>query len=384
MNITRAPVLASLTGIRFIAAALVFNAHLGNVPGRPDVLATLSEAGRDGMTMFFILSGLILTWNYDEILGTRLTGHGLRVYFVARFARIYPLYLFTLAFIALSRVTFFPADLWYLLQDPKLWAQVFAVQTWSGDIAVAYGYNGPSWSVGVELFLYALFPLLIVPFRAIRSNPRALSIVAAACVAVSFALVIGSFLLGTADLPIDDSASAHRWLYRTPLTRIPDFVLGISLGYLMIATRGRDFVKPGRAIQAVGGVAAIAMMLIPPLVFSIWSLDATNMIPFGLLFLGLVWAPDTVLARFLASRLMVILGASSYAFYLWHQTIINLIVRTDVASTTTWVVTWVVAFLLTTVVAVGAHLLVERPARTWLRRKLAGQGPPSTELRPAV
>lgn len=373
---SRAPVLASLTGIRFIAAIFVFNAHANNLPGGPDVLEGVALAGHDWMTMFFILSGLILTWNYDDVLGTRLTAHGLRVYFVARFARIYPLYLMTLAVVALSTVQV-PADLVRLVQDPALWAQVFAVQTWSGDLTVAYGYNGPGWSVGVELFLYALFPLLIVPFRAIRTNPRALVVVAVVCVALTFAMVAAAFLLGTADLPREDPTSAHRWLYRTPLTRLPDFVLGMSLGFLLIHTRGRDLTRVGIRLQTVGAVTVLGLMFVPGLPFTIWTLDAANTIPFALLMLGLVWAPESVLARFLSSGPMMLLGESAYAFYLWHQAIVRF-VDSGGTSTTSWAVTWVIAFLVTTLVAVGSHLLVELPARTWLRRLLAGQGPPTT------
>jgi peptidoglycan/LPS O-acetylase OafA/YrhL len=118
-------------------------------------------------------------------------------------------------------------------------------------------------------------------------------------------------------------------------------------------------------------------MFIPGLPFTIWSLDAANTVPFALLMLGLVWAPQSVLARFLSSGPMVLLGESAYAFYLWHQTIVRL-VDNGVTTTTAWTVTWVIAFLITTLVAVGSHLLVELPARTWLRRRLAGQGPPST------
>ncbi len=373
---TRQPVLASLTGIRFIAAIFVFNAHANNLPGGPEFLDGVALAGHDWMTMFFILSGLILTWNYHEVLGSRLNGRGLRVYLVARFARIYPLYILTLAVVALLTMKV-PADLPALLSNPAWWAHVFAVQTWSGDLNVAYGFNGPGWSVGVELFLYALFPLLILPFRAIRSRPRALIIVAAVCVAITFAMVAVTYALGTADLPMHDPASAHRWLYRTPLTRLPDFVLGMSLGYLLLATRGRDLSRTGVLLQAIGGVAVIGLMLIPGLPFTIWSLDSANTIPFGLLMLGLVWAPDSRLARFLASGPLMLLGESAYAFYLWHQTIVQL-VSTGESTTTAWAITWVVAFLITTLVAVGSHLLVEQPARTWLRRHLAGQGPPST------
>jgi peptidoglycan/LPS O-acetylase OafA/YrhL len=285
-----------------------------------------------------------------------------------------------LGVVALSTVRI-PADLPQLLQNPSLWASVFAVQTWSGDLSVAYGFNGPGWSVGVEVFLYALFPLLLVPFRAIRSRPRALIVVAAACAALTFVFVAVAFLLGTDSLPITDPGSAHRWLYRTPLTRIPDFVLGISLGYLLIATRGRDLARTGRVLQAIGGVAVLGLMFVPGLPFTIWSLDAVNTIPFSLLMLGLVWAPSSALSRFLSSRPLVLLGDSSYAFYLWHQVIVRFVAGEGAfvaTSTTAWVVTWILAFLLTTIVAIGSHLAIELPARTFLRRRLAGQGPAAT------
>jgi len=372
----RPPVLSSLTGIRFIAAIFVFNAHANNLPGGPEVLDGVALAGHDWMTMFFILSGLILTWNYDEVLGKHLTPHGLRVYFVARFARIYPLYLLVLLVVAFSTVQI-PADAVRLVQDPAFWSQVFAVQTWSGDLSFAYGFNGPGWSVGVEFFLYALFPLLIVPFRAIRSNPRALVIVAAVCIAITFALVIAAFLLGTAELPREDPNSAHRWLYRTPFTRIPDFVLGMSLGFLLIHTRGRDFGRSGVRLQAVGAVLVIGLMFVPVLPFTIWSLDAANTIPFALLMLGLVWAPHSALARFLSTPMMVLLGDSAYAFYLWHQSVVRF-VDSGGTTTTTWAITWVIAFLLTTLVAVGSHLVIEMPVRGWLRTRLSGTAPPAS------
>ena len=70
-----AATLAPLTGIRFVAAILVFNAHLVPPAGAPAVVSGFALAGHDWMTMFFVLSGLILTWNYDRLLtenGARL------------------------------------------------------------------------------------------------------------------------------------------------------------------------------------------------------------------------------------------------------------------------------------------------------------------------
>ena len=317
MTVIQAPRLEALTGIRFIAAIAVFNAHVIVPDSAPAVVHAFSLAGHDWMTMFFILSGLILAWNYDELLGDRLTRPGLRTYFVARFARIYPLYLLALAIAIAPRIASL-AQLGELATFRDFWIHVFALQSWSGDLGVAYGYNGPGWSIGVEFFLYALFPLLLVAFRRVRQSPRALVIVAIASVVVATSLALALTLAGLAELPHTDPLSAHRWVYRTPLTRLPDFVLGISLGYLLKITSTRSLERMGRLAQAVGGVLVVGFMFIPALAESVWSLDSLDMVPFALLFLGLVWAPKTALARMLSTPLFVFLGETSFAFYLFH------------------------------------------------------------------
>lgn len=372
MNVIQAPRLDALTGIRFVAAIAVFNAHVIVPDSAPPVAHAFSLAGHDWMTMFFILSGLILTWNYDELLGDRLNRAGLRTYFVARFARIYPLYLLALAIAIAPRIVSL-AQAGALATLPDFWLHVFALQAWSGDLSVAYGYNGPGWSIGVEFFLYALFPLLLVAFRRVRQNPRALVIIAIAAVLVTTALTLVLTLAGLAELPRTDPMSAHRWVYRTPLTRLPDFVLGISLGYLLRLTASMSLERIGRLAQAVGGVLAIGFMLIPALAESVWSLDALDMVPFALLFLGLVWAPNTVLARLLSTRLLVFLGECSFAFYLFHATVISFVGQPQ-PGIVPWATTWVTAFALTTFVAAGAHVLFERPARVRLRKLLDPQG----------
>lgn len=353
-----APRLDALTGIRFVAAIAVFNAHVAAPVSAPAIVHTVSLAGHNWMTMFFVLSGLILAWNYDELLGDRLSAGGLRTYYVARLARIYPLYLLALLVVVLLR-----ADL------TGLPLHLLALQTWSGDLAVAYGFNGPGWSIGVELFLYALFPLLLVAFRRVRDNPRALLVIAVGAIAVAAAVTLALSLAGLAELPKTDAASAHRWIYRTPLTRLPDFVLGISLGYLLTATSGEQRATAGRALQVVGGAAVVALMLLAPVAESVWSLDVANMVPFALLMVGLVWSPQTLLARSLSTRPAVFLGEASFAFYLFHAVVVS-VVGQPTGGLVSWATTWLAAFALTLFAAAGAHILVERPARIAVRRLL--------------
>jgi len=375
-----APRLDALTGIRFVAAIAVFNAHVIPPADGPAILATVSLAGHDWMTMFFILSGLILVWNYDAVIGDRLTGPGLRTYYVARLARIYPLYLLALALAVIPSVTS-GADVAGLLTDPRFWQHVVALQTWSGDLSVAYGFNPPAWSIGVEFFLYALFPLLLVAIRPIRQSPRALVAVAAAAILVAVAITLVLVVAGLAELPRTDPHSAHRWIYRTPLTRIPDFVLGMSLGYLIMLSRSRSMKRVGVVVQGIGAALVVGSMLIAPLVESVWSLDVAAMIPFALVMLGLVWAPRTGLARLLSTRLCVFLGEVSFAFYLLHVLVISAVGQPRGDGVVAWAASWIAAFALTLFAAAGAHMLVERPARVAIRAALdrrAKTAPPPT------
>lgn len=370
------PRLEALTGMRIIAAIVVFNYHLASNIGAPAWVQDVTLGGHDWMTMFFMLSGLVLTWNYDRLLGDRITRAGLRTYAVARSARIYPLYLLTLL---LSAALSFGNlhDIAATVKNGTFWLNVFALQTWSGDLSVAYSYNSPSWSIGVEFLLYALLPLLLFAFRPIRRNLRALIIVAAVAVLVIVALTAVLIATGSADLAHTDPWSAHRILYRTPVTRIADFAVGISLAYILKLVPSAGLERFGRIAQLLGAVTVLIVMSVPAITYSAWSYDAVMMVPWAFLFLGLVWAPRTALARFLATPVMVLLGESSYAFYLLHQFVVDISPRTGTGVVGLWV-TWAIALAVTGFLAVGVHLLFEQPVRGLLRRWLDPHPPART------
>ena len=82
--------LPALDGLRFMAAMLVAGGHYASIfsQGSPPVMVT-TLAGL-GMTLFFVLSGFVIHYNY---CGTIPKAGGLRAFAVARFARLYPLYI---------------------------------------------------------------------------------------------------------------------------------------------------------------------------------------------------------------------------------------------------------------------------------------------------
>src|ERR1700730_18186865 len=93
MNSKR-PSLDALTGVRFFAAFAVFMFHYGasfsEQIGVPKPLTTFLHNGYYGVSMFFVLSGFIMTYTYIGRLSTKIE---LYDFAVARIARIYPVYL---------------------------------------------------------------------------------------------------------------------------------------------------------------------------------------------------------------------------------------------------------------------------------------------------
>lgn len=359
----RAEILA-LTGLRAVAAIAVVIHHI-ELPGTaPQWMRMIAQCGFIGVPLFFMLSGFVLAYNYPGLQPTE--PKKLLRFWIARIARVMPLYWAVLVWAVLMR------EIKGIPQDRTLWMQFLAIQTWSGDQRVGAGiYNGPGWSICVELFLYLLFPFLVVGVVAVarRWGTRGLVALAAAAFAVQLSLWVLFVVKGWANLPAVDPQSAHRWLYRTPLTRLPEFVVGMVLAFL--------FSRGVRFGARTSTVVQVAVTVGVPVVCALR--DPTNG-PLGAAFFGTLWtipfallmfslATDTgPVARVLASRPMVMLGTASYALYITHRGLLPGFGQQYVQTAGgIWGYVMVLIVLAwTLLIAEGAHRYVELPARKHL------------------
>jgi peptidoglycan/LPS O-acetylase OafA/YrhL len=148
--------------VRILAAGGVFLSHIPRPQFLPEPVKTFIGSGYNGVTLFFILSGFVLAWSYaDRILP--LEPRGLWSFFVARLARVYPMYLLALLVVILPRIMDGKSDSLMLVH-------ALALQPWMPNVGSVYVYNVPGWSIGVEFFLYACFPLLILGLSKLRKN----------------------------------------------------------------------------------------------------------------------------------------------------------------------------------------------------------------------
>jgi peptidoglycan/LPS O-acetylase OafA/YrhL len=92
--------LAPLTGLRGVTACAVLVAHALDVSfnyGHGDIFAPLpARMATFGMSLFFVLSGFVIQYSYAAMFAKRRVREALWQFFVARFARIYPLYIVTI------------------------------------------------------------------------------------------------------------------------------------------------------------------------------------------------------------------------------------------------------------------------------------------------
>jgi peptidoglycan/LPS O-acetylase OafA/YrhL len=361
------PVLTALTGLRAVAAIGVVVSHTRVPESTPEHLEKIAGWGHIGVPLFFMLSGVVLAYNYPNLRGWE--GRRTVRFYLSRIARVMPLYWAVLLFCA--------SYLWIAGRDNHGWALVqnlLGVQTWSGDLKVAMGYyNSPGWSIGVELFFYLLFPFLIpaVAWLARRFGARGLILLITAMTLIIFGLWAAFYLTGHANLSAVDPTSAHRWLYRNPLCHLPVFVIGMAIAFLIPHSArwstGRHHVIQAFVFCWVFGLAAFRGA------GPGWNAGAYGLffaVPFALALLSLA-SDRGWMARALSTTMMVRLGLASYALYITHRWFLfDLPAAQAIKTGQGWVpygallVTLVVLLL----IAEGAHQYIEEPARRWLLR----------------
>lgn len=343
--------LPSLTGLRWATAMLIFGHHLMAVNyfgGTAGVAwGVLFEAGKTGVTLFFILSGFVLAWGYKP-------HQSARSFWWHRVARIYPLHVVGVALALVAAATLVPE----IRTDgaAPLVANVFLVNGWVPDWWQAG--NPASWSLVCEAFFYLGFPFLIRPL--VRASNRALTIVVvASLVLVALAPQIAALAPG-----VLSSAS-------TPLLRLPEFVIGMTLALMM--KRGR-WMPPRLGLALPLAVAGYALSEAPMIPGTDVHLGlAVTVGSFALLVASLANADARGRSTFLARPLWQELGRLSFAFYLVHLLVIASVSSgwPDGHPELPWrqaIPLALAAFAVALATAWVMHKLVEVPAQRWLLR----------------
>ena len=298
--------LPKLTSLRFFAAFWVLAFHA--IPRRdpPRWLDAFWSVGWLGVTFFFVLSGFILTYTY----GRRGGAIDRRAFWVARVARVYPLYLFAMLFavpqlvhdVMRSRAGASPIDSHALAGVVA--ASVSMTQAWFGNLVCVW--NCPSWSLSDEAFFYVLFPLIIP----LTVRPRGSLLILGAAI-LGMALVSWGVLSSSPPALVGEVGA----MSLNPIVRLPEFLIGVWLGAIYLA-QGRPF-KMAPAVTAIASASVVAIAIWAGLHRELGAPQLAAVPLFALLILAVASSPKPE-RGVLAAPSLVLLGEASYALYMLH------------------------------------------------------------------
>jgi peptidoglycan/LPS O-acetylase OafA/YrhL len=353
----------ALTSLRFLAALWVLGFHLFLWHGDFGILLVdkFLFSGAVGMAFFFVLSGFILTL---AAAGTDPVAD-YRSYAVRRFARIYPLYLFVL--IASWSLNGF-AD---ALGDRPIRSALFhgiaditLTNAWFPQLAMGGHARDGTWSLSVEAFFYALFPLILLHARNLSDRALLLG------VRWSIGLMFFFSITGKYAQPMDLFTQTVVF-YSMPIFRLPEFIAGVFAGVL--ALRDTTDVPSGRKVFW-WVVALVVFLSISGKTFP-WVAQGIIAVPcLFFVFTYFARVNEGWIVRLFSSRAFVFLGEASFALYLVQLVTIPWFKAHDIGLSRNASIG--VCFILTIVLACLIHVLVERPTRSlvtrWLSPKASG------------
>jgi peptidoglycan/LPS O-acetylase OafA/YrhL len=421
------PQIPALTGMRFVAAFFVLFGH------STDWIAQFTGDGNQikayflfpavsGMTLFFVLSGFVIHYNYRDLFVRHGIARAICEFSVARFSRLYPLY-FVFLVVALGADVIISSD---LARYPERVRSILAysltlTQSWwyivyEGKTIINWFFP-LAWSISTEMFFYACYPALAyVAYRASRFSTT-ISAIVIFCAIVIFLLCASGYhylqpFLAFAKPLIPDyiapeadfSQSFDRWFfYFSPYVRVLEFTLGCLTAQLVMVVSARPVSK----LERLFGAWLLAATIISVLVLGYMELDLVAVplpykqyihhmgqnflcAPSIAAILFCVARYDSWLARALSAPVIILLGEMSYSTYLVHSWTLRLFLQPAQELTAFWaayaILRVTLGIALTLAVAYVTYHTIEAWGRThlrsWLRAAIvsafrhASVGPP--------
>jgi peptidoglycan/LPS O-acetylase OafA/YrhL len=353
----------ALDGIRAVAVALVLAEH-GGIPG--------VSGGFLGVDVFFVLSGFLITsLLLDE---RRRTGRiALAGFWIRRARRLLPALIVMVLAVVAARALF-PPEATATLRDNAV-AAFFWVANWA-FVAQRTDYfsegTPPSplqhtWSLGVEEQYYLLWPLLLIAVVALigaRARWAVFALAAAGAVGSAAAAILMASDAGVNRVYFGTDTRAQALLVGAAAAAllVRDWSV-LTAGGTLIRTRWRRWVAGGLSVLGLAMLAALAH----------FATGSARDFRAGLLLAVavaavLVVAPVALdqggfVARALALRPLVWLGAISYGVYLWHWPIF-LALNGERTGWSGWRL-FAVRCAATVAVATASWWLLEQPIRRW-------------------
>ena len=355
--------LYGLDHLRAFAIGFVFLFHYGRMFPHPEWTNAVSKFGWTGVDLFFVLSGFLISSQLFATIASHET-ISFKTFFIKRFFRIIPVYLFTLSLYFL-----FP-----IVREREALAPLWKYLTFTQNIELDLRTQGTfshAWSLCIEEQFYLLLPIVLMilaHFKLIKKGFFLLIVLFVSCFLVRLYSWNALVLLYK---QMDDYwAYWYKWIYYPTYCRLDGLLVGVAVAAIVqFAQKIHCWVN--RFVYWVLGLG-IAILVIAyyvcvdqeSFIASIWGFPLVSL-GYGLL----VWVavcPASLLYK-LNSKLSAGVASLSYSIYLIHKIVIHL--TQDIFSTyqieKDGNPMFIICIGTTLVAAFLMRLLIEKPFMKW-------------------
>lgn len=375
----------SLTSMRFFASMIIVISHIGyylNLHPENHLIHTLffqthgraplfTLLGTPLMTLFFILTGFVITYRYEyQIKNQSTTNHH---FLIARFARLYPTYLLTLGLsLPLLFINNIYTDDYFdtLNVILKTLLNLCLLHSYVPYYDIMSNVNPPIWTLSVDVLFYLSFPYLI------KMRPGRLYL-------FTLLLLLIVFSCATVEFYQKIAISRIFSFITSPFFRIVDFIIGIHLARLFIALKDR---APGSGLFHLLEPLSIGVYLLffclerKFIIPVVYAFDLFYLLPIGFIVLTFAFQKGFI-SRFLQLRSLVLLGNASYAIYIYHWMIISYtnywLKIFNIPTHATLLVVSLMLFVIGASIGVAllSYTYFEQPLNNFIRRRYTDHRP---------
>lgn len=345
--------ISALDGLRGLAVLLVFFSHTSNAGYLLIPSFSFSGVGTYGVFLFFVLSSFLLTRPFLRNGKNAFKKKHLLNYFIRRFFRVYPLYLFFLLLALVSSILF------SIVLNKNIPVGVpfhLTLENFFNQLTLQEG-KSITWSIVVEFHYYFVLPFIALAYSVVLKNKILPSLI------MTLLLILVVQMFWPASQMRNDEIRLGPYL--------PVFFIGSFLAVIDIYWKenGWDKDKNIQMILDISGV--LAMMILFFMIPSVSSFIQGEKLPIGifhreLILISVLWAVvllacvngRDLFKRVFSSVFLRYLGLISFSIYLSHLVGIRIVKNIGL----NWSVDGWLMLAITVVMSHVTFVVIERPA----------------------
>jgi peptidoglycan/LPS O-acetylase OafA/YrhL len=337
----------NLNGLRFIAAMMVLFPHIEQFKQLKNMDNYLYlypfETGKLGVTLFFVLSGFLITYLLlaEEHSFKKIS---IRKFYIRRMLRIWPLYflIIILAFFILPNISLFtlPGFGKEVIYS-NLFLKIFLYIIFFPNLVLSlYGlvpYASHTWSIGTEEQYYLVWPIILKYFKQYRLLLMIVIIITYLSIDELLSTQYADFL------PFKNALQAFWTSFK-----IDCMAIG-GIFAILYFEKSKVLILLQNTIVFYLAIILVIFLMLKSIQFPYFHFECYAVL-FGIIILN--FATNEKIKISLENKFLNYLGNISYGLYMYHAIgiVLAIAISTSISSATNWLI-YPLSFVLTIIIA---------------------------------